>query len=95
MRLGSFCLIGLSSFIILALLSFASAQTTANPGKGPLRTVADVPPSRCGIRWSPSGLALLSSRVFLATWPGSPMPTRSQWATWQVENYPPSDEERS
>ena len=42
------------------------------------------------MRWSPSGLALHSSKVFLAMWPGSPMGTRSQWATWWGGNYPPS-----
>ena len=42
------------------------------------------------MRWSPSGLALHSWRVFLATWPGSLMLMRSQWATLRAGNFRPS-----
>ena len=43
--------IGLPALTVLALLSYAYAQTTGNHGKSPLRTVADVPLPGAAVRF--------------------------------------------
>ena len=43
--------IGLPTLTVLALLSYAYAQTTGNHGKSPLRTVADVPLPGAAVRF--------------------------------------------
>jgi DNA-binding beta-propeller fold protein YncE len=59
-------MIGLSSFNILAFLSFASAQITANSPKSPLRTVADVPLPGAAVRFDYQSLDSASGRLYIA-----------------------------
>ena|ERR1019366_5340140 len=66
MWLRSFRMIGLSSFNILAFLSFASAQITANSPKSPLRTVADVPLPGAAVRFDYQSLDSASGRLYIA-----------------------------
>jgi DNA-binding beta-propeller fold protein YncE len=66
MWLRSFRLIGLPSLIALALLSFVSAQTTANSDKSPLRTVADVPLPGAAVRFDYQSLDSASGRLYIA-----------------------------
>ena len=66
MWLRSFRLIGLSSLIVLAFFSFASAQTTPNSAKSPLRTVADVPLPGAAVRFDYQSLDSASGRLYIA-----------------------------
>lgn len=66
MWLRSFRLFGLPSLAVLALLSCAFAQTTANSGKNPLRTVADVPLPGPAVRFDYQSLDSASGRLYIA-----------------------------
>ena len=66
MRLSAFRLMALPGLILLTLCSCVSAQPRANPGKNPLRTVADVPLPGPAVRFDYQSLDSASGRLYIA-----------------------------
>jgi hypothetical protein len=62
----NFRFIGLDSLIIFLVVSCVCAQTKANSGKGPLKTVADVPMPGSAVRFDYQSLDPASGLLYIA-----------------------------